>query len=96
MSYNVAEYVIGWLFMSYEMIKKVRIYLKLFRVIHQRCTHTTHTNTYIHTYTHIHTHTYIHTHTDRPTIAICHNATLCISPKTYYEPVTLINVFVSR
>ena len=76
MSYNVAEYVIGWRFNGqHDGDKMTDISPTVFvwsinEVLKWTDTHTyshahthTHTHTYSHACTHTHTHTYKHTHT---------------------------------
>ena len=47
MSNNIAEYAVGWLFVTYKMLRKWQIYLKQFFTDSP----TRHTHTYTHTHT---------------------------------------------
>ena len=79
MSYNVAEYVLGWLLMACKMTQK-NIYGRF--ISNCFCgPQISHSNGWTHTHTHIHTHTHTHTHTNghTPTNAIDRNATRFIS-----------------
>ena len=71
--YNIAEYVVGWLFSGLEDGEKMADLSQSFSTgPPMRDTHT-------HTHTHTNTHTHTHTHT--PMIAIEENAMHCILPK---------------
>ena len=62
MSYNVAEYVVGWLFNGLQDGKNVEFILNHFGVVYGWIHTHPHPHTHIHTHTHPHTHTHIHTH----------------------------------
>ena len=67
MSYNVAEYVHGWLFCDLQEGEKGRIYLKPFSS-GPPTKHTGHTHTHIHIHKHIaQTHEQTNTKTDKHT-----------------------------
>ena len=71
MSYNVAEYVVGWRFLCPTRWRKNDGFISIrFPSVHQRVRH-------------IHTDTHTHTHTHTSTIAIGENTTRCISPYKY-------------
>ena len=80
MTYNVAEYVVGWFFCDIQYGEKRRLFLKA--IFHWSTTEAhTHTHTHTRTHTNTQTHTNTHTWTHTMMTAIGDNATRSISPK---------------
>ena len=77
MSYNVAEYVVGWFLMACTMVRKCGFISNCFYVVYKSGIHTDE-----HTYTHGHTYTtHGHTQTNTPINAKGKNTTHFISLK---------------